>query len=576
MSKTPNYDAKVKTILNATTPGERVCAVLGTKWMMDEGEIAMYRTYNVPPSKYAPDTRMKLIMGNFVVFDVWYNKHADTGAPIITNTHPATGIRVLPDEEWFQQDFTSHAINLDLETPFFDQLYRLRVSVPLAASYNYVSAENSIAFISLGDQDSYFVLASKSKRCCYAMNAHDAEDSAELATVRMIRSSYHLAHCERMYECCFAQESYDCLKSDFLFDCRNCENCFGATNKRNEKYVWMNEQLSKEEWEKRRAEVDLSTWSGRQTWEASFRDLMKQAVWPENFNIQVENVTGDYVTKSHNIVDGYFVWEGSHDLDHTAFAYGTASEHCSYVTGLFSSSRCYYGIGTGDSSDVRFSLSITSRCHEVEYSNSCYDCEYCFGCFGLQKKKYCILNKQYTEEEYWQRVDALKCAMLDRGEYGDLPSLKFSTQRWETSGAPIVYGATKEECMKLGALDFEPGADGAEGPAVDASLVNSIDEIPDRADESLAGKPFLDPVSGRRFAYLKPELKLHEKLGVAPPRMHPTRRINELYAEMNYAVFEDIPCVKCAKPIRVAKNRHYPDRLIYCKECYLCYLEAQS
>ena len=130
--------------------------------------------------------------------------------------------------------------------------------------------------------------------------------------------------------------------------------------------------------------------------------------------------------------------------------------------------------------------------------------------------------------------------------------------------------------MKLGALDFEPGADGAEGPAVDPSLIKTVDEIPDRADESLAGKPFLDPVSGRRFAYLKPALKLYEKFGVAPPRMHPTRRINELYAEMNYAVFEDLSCAKCANSIRVAKNRHYPDRTIYCKECYLRFLEEQA
>ena len=231
MSHTPNYDAKVKVILDATVPGERVCTLLGTKWMMDEQEIAQYRKYNVPPSKYAPLTRMKLINGNFVVFDVWYNRHADTGAPIITNTHPATGIRVLPDDEWFNRDFTSHALDLDLDAPFFNQLYKLRVGVPLAASYNYVPAENSIAFISLGDQDSYFVLASLSKRCCYAMNAHDVEDSAELVTTRNIRSSYNLAHCERMYDCRFARDSYDCIKSDFLFDCRNCEYCFCASNK---------------------------------------------------------------------------------------------------------------------------------------------------------------------------------------------------------------------------------------------------------------------------------------------------------------------------------------------------------
>ncbi|KKW34121.1 MAG: hypothetical protein UY79_C0005G0064, partial [Parcubacteria group bacterium GW2011_GWA2_53_21] len=39
MPKTPNYDAKVKSILNATQPGERVCELTGEKWVMDEEEI---------------------------------------------------------------------------------------------------------------------------------------------------------------------------------------------------------------------------------------------------------------------------------------------------------------------------------------------------------------------------------------------------------------------------------------------------------------------------------------------------------------------------------------------------------
>src|SRR3990167_5106180 len=111
MSHTPHYDIKIKTILDALQPGERRCAALGTKWYMNEQEIAMYRKFNVPPSKYAPLTRMKLMNGHFVIFDIWYNQHADTGEPLVTLAHPASGIRVLPDKEWFNRDFSEQGMD---------------------------------------------------------------------------------------------------------------------------------------------------------------------------------------------------------------------------------------------------------------------------------------------------------------------------------------------------------------------------------------------------------------------------------------------------------------------------------
>jgi hypothetical protein len=483
MSKTPNYDAKVNALLAATKPGERICSITGEKWMMDEDEIAWFKKFNVPPSRYSPQTRLKLAMGYFIVFDMWYNKHADTGAPIISTTHPASGIRVLPDKEWFERDFSSDAMDLDFTTPFLDQLYALTRCVPVAASFNYKVPENSIAFISLGDHDSFFVLACRSKRSFYCGNAIDIEDSAELVSVENARESYGVVHSQRIYNCRFLLECYDCISSSFLFDCRNCEFIFGGTNLRNKKYVWFNEQLSKEEWEKRFAEVDLASRQQVDQYHQKFLMLLReQGIWPENFNINAVDSTGEYVYESTNIKDGYYVTRGCRDLEQVAYAFGIPSESCYCTSAPIGSSDCYYGIGQKESSHTRFAMSILERNINTEYCNMCHDCENCFGCVGLRRKKFCILNKQYTEEEYWKTLDALKVAMLERGEYGELPPMKFGTQHWSGSGAHVIFGQTKEECLKLGAVDFEPGADGAEGPVVDPAPIRLIDSLPDRVE----------------------------------------------------------------------------------------------
>ena len=240
MSKTPNYDAKVKIILDQLGPGERTCTVLGTKWMMDEAEIEMYRKYNVPPSKYAPLTRMKLLNSHIVIFDLWYNRHVETGKPMASIIHPATGYRVLPDGDWFNRDFSLLGRAVDVSKSFLDQFSELSYSVPRSANFNYVKPENSLAFISRGDVNSYFVLACQSKNTVYSMNATDVEDSAEIELSYHVVRSYNVLHSQNISDSLFIRECLNCYGSAFLFDCRDCEYCFGATNQRHKKYLWFN------------------------------------------------------------------------------------------------------------------------------------------------------------------------------------------------------------------------------------------------------------------------------------------------------------------------------------------------
>ncbi len=579
-SKTPNFDSKIKAILDSTQPGERVCVATGEKWVMGEREIEWYRKFNVPPSKYSPLTRQKLAHSYFIIFDIWYNKHAETGEPIISNIHPATGIRVLPDKEWFEQDFLSHGRSLDIKEPFFDQLYELSRSVPRAAGYNYVPPKNSISFISFGDQDSYFVLACKSKRTFYSVNAYDVEDCAELTHVNNAQNCYNILRSDRVFNCRFLHECKDCLDCNFLFDCRNCEHCFGATNKRNKKYLFFNEQLTKEEWENRVSKIDLCSYKVRSEYERQYDALVNEAIWPENFNINAEDSAGEYLVDVSNCVNCYYTnAPGSRDCeDCTYFEHG-ASHDCYNIAAPINASYCYYGIGT-QGSNLLYAMSINVECQNCEYCELCYDCEYCFGCVGLRHKKYCILNRQYTEDEYWGKLDELKCAMLDRGEYGDLPLAYFSTQVFSGSGAALMFGADEKDARALRAAKIEPSDEGAEGPEVDPAFMQSLSDIPNRLDEvnteSIAGKPFFDEKIGRRFSYLKLELELYQKLGIAPPRKHSTARVYDMEYRLNMPIFNDTNCAKCDSVVSVALNRTYPNRTIYCKTCYLKYLEKHG
>ncbi|MDO8303903.1 MAG: hypothetical protein Q7T18_11740, partial [Sedimentisphaerales bacterium] len=379
----------------------------------------------------------------------WWNKHPETGKPLISSVHPACGVPILPDKEWHEKDFQEVNADVDLSRSFIDQMFELRKHIPTAAHGNYQEPENSIAVASFGDVNSYFMVASKGKNCFFSIVVLNGENSSEVYNSESITDSYHVIHCERMFNCQYVRESKDCLNSLFLFDCRNCEFIFGGSNLRNKKYVWFNEQLTQEEWERRRAEVNTASRAAMKPFLEKFELMILDAVWPENFNIKSENCLGEYLTNCEDSKYVYYADGGARNNYWIAWLIGRA-EHNAFVADPAHSRDTYCSTALANCHNCKFGV-YSARCKDIEYCLECFDCEYCFGCIGLRKKKFCILNKQYSEAEYWQKVDEIKCVMLDRGEYTEGVPSKFSLGWFPESGAAKYYESTPEFGAKIGA-----------------------------------------------------------------------------------------------------------------------------
>ncbi len=574
MSKTPNFDAKIKTILDALQPGERVCEMTGEKWMMDEEEIGWYKKFNVPPSLFSPKARLWQNAAYYTCYQWWWNRHFDTDEPVLTYVHPGTGLRVLPDKEWFARDFSEVFAEVNPAEPLFPQLRELQRRVPLNATRNTTEPENAIATVSMGDKDSWFVSSSKSKQCIYCLDCQDTEGCVDCNAAISATDCYRVSYSSRMYRCQFAFQCYDCLESAFLFDCHNCENCFGASNKRNRKYLWWNEQLSKNEWEKRRADTDLGSFAVQVDLKKWYHDMVKESVWPENFNVGTTNSIGEYLIEcsdcrfssfgrdGHNNYYCFGIWNGKNN----AFSTAIPGEN-NYHTWAASSSNC------------KFSTSLV-RCDDCEFSLNCYECSHCFGCVGLRHKSYHIFNKPYAQEAYWQRVDELKCAMLKRGEYGRMLPPVFSFGYFPESGAVFYLGASIDDWERSGMARFSINAEGSFGAIrLEGKEVLQPISVPDHIeglDDSWAGCVIMDTEIKRPYTFLKPEIAFYRKHRLAPPRQHFTARIRDLIWASNSGLMERGSCSECNKEIYAATNRTFPNRTIYCQACYLKYLEIHG
>jgi hypothetical protein len=102
-----------------------------------------------------------------------------------------------------------------------------------------------------------------------------------------------------------------------------------------------------------------------------------------------------------------------HDL-----SYSRDNEDCAY---LFEGVKCKstadgnlpyqtqmaYEISNSDFVTYSGFMVDCSRTHFSYFCNYCNDCSYCFGCVGLEFKEYHVLNKPYSKEEYFYRVEQL-------------------------------------------------------------------------------------------------------------------------------------------------------------------------
>ncbi len=73
----------------------------------------------------------------------------------------------------------------------------------------------------------------------------------------------------------------------------------------------------------------------------------------------------------------------------------------------------------GPGVQIRFCLDLAGECADMEYSVRCQSCRHCFGCVGLHKKQYCILNKQYTPEIYASLIEQIREAMQTPYKIGE-------------------------------------------------------------------------------------------------------------------------------------------------------------
>lgn len=567
------------------------CAKCKTNFTVDDADFEFYKKIAVPAPTFCPDCRRqrRILWRNERSL---YKRNCDLCKKGIISMYSSDKPFVIycPECWWSDKwDPMQYGQIFDPAKPFFTQFKELMNRVP------------RISLIQKDVVDSaYTNYPIHIKNCYLVFGGHDIEDSSYISV-----RSHFLKNCidvsysyssEFCYECfnvskchtlTFSQDCEGCRNSAFLYDCRNCSDCFGCAGLRGKSYYIFNQPYTKEEYHKELAKINAGSYGSLQTIKEKFASFILQYPRKYAMILQSVNVTGDHIAKAKNCRQCFAV---SIDMEDAAYCWLIDRSKDVYDVSIgYSLELAYEGLSILEGQNMRMST-VSWGSHDTTYVDNCHDCGELFGCVGLRNKNYCILNTQYSKEEYQALTEKIISQMNTRPyvdkqgkayKYGEFFPAELAPFCYNESIAQEYFPLTKEHALTQGYSWKELEARAYAITNKPPELADHIKDVPDSITQEIIACAHARPresASGQyqsgcveqcatAFKITPAELALYRRMNIPLPRLCPNCRHYQRLAKQNPFKLYSRTCNKCQKAI---ETTYAPDRpeLIYCESCY--------
>lgn len=552
---------------------QKQCKQCGAQFTIPQEDLNFYsrlaiRTADgkieMPPPNFCFACRHQRRLAFRNEMNLYHRKCDKTGKQVISMYSPDKPYKIYDQAVWWSDDWDvkEYGMEFDFSRPFFDQYKELQLQVP-RMSLNNINAENSeYCNLALGNKNSYLIFT-----------ADHNEDSAYL---RFADRNYRCFDCDYTYDstdcydcmdikkCNGCFYSHKCINSSGLFMCYNMigsHDCIGCANLRNKQYYIFNESYDREEYEEKRKELALDSYTGFVAFKKQYAEFLAKQPRKYLEIVNCENSLGDYLSNCKNAYQCYNC---------------IGLEDCRYMINCYDAKDCYDWDFVAYKSELCHDMGSSAynmiNCHfcngcwendtNLYYCELCLNTKDCFGCISLRHKQYCILNKQYSREEYEKLLPRVIEHMVKTGEWGEFFPMELSTYAYNETVASEYFPLSKEKLDELGwRFHEDEGEKIYKWPKI---------ELPDRsadAREELCKEILVCESSGKSYKLISNELKFCKMKGLALPRISPRERHKMRMALRNPWPLWERKCDKCAAALRTT---YAPDRPepVYCEKCY--------
>ena len=558
---------------------QRTCPQCSSAFEITREDLAFYemvspefngQKFLIPPPTHCPDCRQQRRIAQCNERYLYPGQCALCGKRTLTQFPPANGQLYYCRECWHSDkwDATRYGREFDFSRPLFAQILELKCAVP------------SLALDVQGEliNSEYVHYAGSCKNCYLIMHADFNEDCYYGYGFKKNRScvdGFYNLHSELLYDCidchkCYGlkacQDCINCHSSAFLRDCIGCHNCFLCVGLREKEYCFENKQLTREEYEEKMQSINTGSYKQYQLLKVRRKELELHHPFKEYQGHNIQNCLGNYLVNCKNayrcfdcedVEDAKYCSQivlGAKNI-YDIYQYGTNIQES--MECVISGENCYH---------ILFCIGANMSCSDLSY---CWYMEIsrdCFGCANMKGYRYCILNKQYTKEEYETLVPKIVGHMERGGEWGEFFPVHLSLFGYNRSTAAIWYPLTKKQALHLGAKwdETELPVPKAEKMIAAYELQDDIRDIPD----DILQWAVMCEVTGKLFKITQQELKFYREQAIPLPRRSPDQRHLDRFAKRNPRKLWARKCAKCGKEIQTTYSPDRPE-IVYCEQCYL-------
>jgi len=557
----------------------KVCQNCKSNFAIEADDFSFYEKIKVPPPTFCPECRLqrRLIIRNERNFSKRDCNLCNN--PVISMYTLEKFFPVYCHTCWWG-DKWEPMINdkdYDFSKPLFLQFKELLNKVPRPSLRNTNGKNSDYCNYTADAKNCYLCFGSIEVEDCLYGQPYESKYCIDTYLARESEYCYQCLDCEKLSNCSYCQECSDSYNLLYCFDCKGCHDCIGCSVLRSKGYCIFNKQYTKEEFFEQKEELLKNGHRGFDNISNEFEKVKLKNPHRFTMTLKCNVVTGNHIVSSKN------------------------SHNCFDVKRTEDSSYCIRMIDSKDSYDTNYCEYLELCCdylgfwkvQQTKFSNTCGEssdltyCDFCstssnlFACIGLRDKSYCILNRQYTKEEYEELIPKIIKHMSDmpyidsKGreyKYGEFFPSELSPFCYNETIAQEYFPLTKEQAVEQGYRWKDKEERNYNIDIYNKDIPDNITDITDDITDKIiecAHKGECNHQCTEAFKIIPEELQFYKRMNLPLLRLCPNCRHYERLAQRNPLKLWHRKCMKegCSNEFETSYSPERPE-IVYCEKCY--------
>lgn len=575
----------------------RICSRTGEEFPIYKSDIDMLekisptiagKKFLFPLPTLSPESRLRRMM-MFRNERTLYKRKCDETWKSIVSLYPEQHDgKVYSPDIWRSDNRNPLAFGKDyIPGRFYSDLKDLFKEVPFLNLFAFNNENSDYTNGSEWNKNCYMIFASDhNQNCYYSYSILKCKNVVDCYGCKWCENSYQAIDSINSMKIIYSQNVEDSFNITFSYNVKNCKNVFLSTDLKDKEYYFMNQYVWKE-----KRESDITP---------RIQNIFKNGEY-EMYEEKLENIKKWSIVKNMNIMNTYNgIWDlisNSKNVKHS-FEVHDAED----IIGVINANNCkdimwWYVVVDGSqkvhewvwcaanyaTSTVRNSRTPVKNTH---FSNFIMNVENMLGVVSCRDKQYCILNKQYTKEQWEEKAIQIVTELQSQNKRGEFFDSEFSPFPYNDTVAMEYYPITSDQLTILEPEKFISNAlldlgweqkikikwKTQENEINMPENIQTIKkwELPtdiSKVEDDIINKAMICEVSGRPFRISVQELHFCRRNGLPIPTKHPDIRHKErLYKRPGRCLHTRI-CDKCEQKI-ISIYRQDSELKIYCEPCY--------